>query len=491
MIQLVMASTLYQVASLAAMVDHGALDGLGMSNEPVARRVLVLADGSQRPEVTTPIQDAAGFEELASRFDAVVDLGALVWPRRPRQFNPRPEELLMWQRLLRSHWNLGTERVELVLESLQVTPAAALARVFHDSPISVHADGLMSYGPTRDRLAPSISQRLDALVYLELIPGLRPVYLSENSVALVPVPARALGAVLEQLAAHLEPTPEVAALMRAPRPASLLLGQYLVDLRILDPEEQLELDRAMVAQARSDGAQVVAYKPHPAAGLGGVAAVEEAAREAGLELILVRDSVPAEVLMSWLRPVSVLSSFSTSLFTARAVFDLPATAIMSRLVSHRLTPFQNSNRIPVVLADALLGQGAQDHTPQDQTAATLDAAQLQALVDSVAYCMQAKLLPELREASEEFLTAEPALRDRYIRQRRLRALGLPSAPGRSTSAAATARLALEKRLGPEQTQRAVSLVRTLQRTPRYAAKTVGQRLVKWSQAPRPTSSRGR
>lgn len=483
MIQLVMASTLYQVASLAAMVDHGALNNLGSSAEPVQRRVLVLADGSQRPEVTTPLQDSAGFEELASRFDAVVDLAALLWPRRPRQFNPRPEELLMWQRLLRSHWGLGTERVQLVLESLQVTPAAALARVFHDSPISVHADGLMSYGPTRDRLTPSISQRLDALVYLELIPGLRPVYLSENPLTLVPVPPRALGGVLDQLGAHLEPTPEVAALMSRPRPTSLLLGQYLVDLGILDAQEQQELDRAMVEQARSDGAQVVAYKPHPAAGLGGVAAVREAAREAGVELVVVRDSVPAEVLMSWLRPVSVLSSFSTSLFTARALFDLPATAIMSRLVSERLTPFQNSNRIPVVLADVLLGQRAGAAAPSGQ--------RLQQLVESVAYCMQSTLLPELRPGSERFLEAEPALRDRYIRQRRLRALGLPATQPRSTSPAVNARVALERRLGPEQTQRAVGLVRTLQGSPRRAARTVGQRLVTWSKTPRSGAARGR
>lgn len=488
MIQLVMASTLYQVASLAAMVDHGALEHLGPSEDPVSRRVLVLADGSQRPELTTPLQESTGFEELASRFDAVVDLGALLWPRRPRQFNPRAEELVTWQRLLRSHWGLGEERVSLVLESLQVNPAAALARVFHDSPLSVHADGLMSYGPTRVLLAPSISQRLDALVYLDLIPGLRPVYLSEHLVTRVPVPARALGSVLEQVSAQIEPSPEVSTLMRSSVPTSLLLGQYLVDLGILDAAEQAELDRAMVAQARHDGAKIVAYKPHPAAGLGGVTAVESAAREAGLELVLVRDSVPAEVLMSWLRPVSVLSSFSTSLFTARALFDIPATAIMAQLVSQRLTPFQNSNRLPVVLAEALLGRHSTEPMAEHHE---LFGERLQALVESVAYCMQPELLPELRTGAERFLANEPALRDLYVKQRRLRSLGLPHAPPRSSSPAGTARLALEKRLGPEQTQRAVTLVRSLQKSPRRAAKTVGQRLVTWSQAPRSTASRGR
>lgn len=49
MIQLIAASTAYQVASLVAMIDSGALPPI------TGERVLVLADGSQIPEITTPI----------------------------------------------------------------------------------------------------------------------------------------------------------------------------------------------------------------------------------------------------------------------------------------------------------------------------------------------------------------------------------------------------------------------------------------------------
>ncbi len=168
MIQLLMASTAYQVASLAAMIDSGTLPA------PDGERILVLADGSQVPELTTPITESAGFAQLATRFDRVVDLGALLWPRRPHQFKPRSEELGMWEKLLRSHWSLGTETLQLVVESIQVNPAIAMCRIFHDATVLVHSDGLMSYGPTRNRVSPSITQRLAGVAYPQLVPGLEP-----------------------------------------------------------------------------------------------------------------------------------------------------------------------------------------------------------------------------------------------------------------------------------------------------------------------------
>lgn len=478
-----MASTLYQLASLAAMADEGLLDDVGRSGETVTRRVLVLADGSQLPELTTPIPEAPGFEALASRFDDVVDLGALVWPRRPRQLNPREEELLLWQRLLRTQWGLGTERVELVLESLQVNPAQALARIFHDSPLSVHADGLMSYGPTRDRLTPSIAQRLDTLVYVDLVPGLRPVYLSEHGIDLVPVPGPALRRVMEDLADQLRPSAVAAELAASGRPCSLVLGQYLVDLKILEPEEQAELDAALVARAVADGAEVVAYKPHPAAGPSGLAGVRETAAEAGVDLVVLPDAAPAELLMIWLRPVSVISCFSTSLFTASALFGLRASAVNTLIVGDRLSPYQNSNRVPVVLAGALL------EDPERGLAG--DPPRLQGLIDAVAYCMQSLLLPQLRDDAQTFLTAEPLLRDRHVKQRRLRALGLPHAPRPPAEAVGGARGMIERQLGTETTRRAISLARKLRRGPKVTVHRLGQRLVRWSQPTRSSSGGGR
>ena len=104
--QLVVASTFFQCLTLVAAIDAGAL--------PAAdERILVLADGSQVPELTLPLAEQAGFSVVASRFDRVVDLATLLYPRRPVQFAPRLEEHLIWERLLRSHWQLGDEPVQV------------------------------------------------------------------------------------------------------------------------------------------------------------------------------------------------------------------------------------------------------------------------------------------------------------------------------------------------------------------------------------------
>ncbi|MDN6201395.1 MAG: hypothetical protein L0I99_04235, partial [Micrococcaceae bacterium] len=112
MIQLLTASTLFQVASLAAMIDAGALPA------PRGERVLLLIDGSQQPELTGSIADSPGFGDLASRFDRVEDFGELLLPRRPAQFNPREEELYLWQRLRRRGLGLWAEAGHLVVESI-------------------------------------------------------------------------------------------------------------------------------------------------------------------------------------------------------------------------------------------------------------------------------------------------------------------------------------------------------------------------------------
>lgn len=182
MTRLLVASTLYQVASLAAMIDAGAFTD-------DRDRVLVLANGAATPELSGRIQDGCGFELLASRFERHVDLTDLLLPRRPAHFDPRTEDLPMWQGLLRSHWALGTGPVDLVVESIQVNPAVALCRIFHTAGITVHSDGLMSYGPTRNELPRQLAQRLDALIYVDLVPGLLPALLHEHDPLLRAVPA--------------------------------------------------------------------------------------------------------------------------------------------------------------------------------------------------------------------------------------------------------------------------------------------------------------
>ena len=178
MTQLFQASTLYQVASLAAMIDAGAVPEDG-------DRVLCVVDSTRQPELVPGITGATGFEELASRFDRVINLGEFIRPLRPHQFSPRQVEAPMWRKLFCKYFDLPltqpghASEISLWLESLQVNPGRALATVFHDAPITVHADGLMAYGPLRDPLPIEIGSRLDRVAHLDIVPGLKPLYGAE------------------------------------------------------------------------------------------------------------------------------------------------------------------------------------------------------------------------------------------------------------------------------------------------------------------------
>lgn len=459
MIQLLSASTLFQVASLAAMADAGVLPAID------GERVLLLAHGTQLPELTAPIQDAAGFASLATRFDRVVDLADLLWPRRPAQFNPRPEELPLFERLLRSHWGLGSERVQLVVESIQVNPNQALCRIFHDAPILVHSDGLMSYGPTRNTLPTPLRQRLDAVLYVDLVPGLRPVLLREERPVLVPAPAAALATVFSELAAAAPdaavpsapkfaaapdaPAPSAAKFAAAPsapkfaaappapdanaapsvpagpanRPATtaLLLGQYLASLRLIDAEEEAELHHDMLREAHRRGATDVVFKLHPSAGPAAATRLARQAGALGLGFRLLEAPILAETACLLLRPDVVVGCFSTALVSIRYLFGIECAAVGTELMLERLAPYENSNRIPVTLIDALLVRGlpapAEDPRGHDGT--------LQRLVNAVSYCMQSDRLPDARDDAQSFLAAGHPAHARYFKRRRLTRLGLP------------------------------------------------------------------
>ena len=407
MIQLLLASTAYQVASLAALIDSGTLPEID------GERILVLANGSQVPELTTPIEQTTGFARLAARFDRVVDLAALLWPRRPQQFNPRAEELGTWEKLLRSHWSLGTETLHLVVDSIQVDPAIAICRIFHDATVTIHADGLMSYGPTRNRILPAIAQRLAGVAYPDLVPGLEPLLLREARPRLLPMDPAHLGTVFADLAREAE-DPLLEALVRDSRRCVLVLGQYLHSLGLMDDNAERLLHGRMLEAARDAGADTVVFKPHPSASPASALRLAEAARGLGLDLVVYESALGAEVVALKLRPLAVVSCFSTALVTCSRLFGIPAHAVGTAGLLQELAPFENGNRIPLTLVDAMFVRAA------------APGPDLQSLVQATAYAMRPALLPELRGAAEAYLSGHPAERARYFKQRRLHRLGLPN-----------------------------------------------------------------
>lgn len=248
--QLFLASTLYGTATLAAALDSGCFS-------PAGRRILVVTNNAAVPETTPSLDRQAGFERLRDRFDEVVSWNEAIAPFHPGGWSPRRDDVPLWERYLRLLWRLGDDDVELAVESIQVDPALGFCRIFPDAPVTVYADGLMSYGPTRTRIDPLVGTRIGRLLHLDLVPGLRPVLLTEFGVPARTVPADAFVKVLGELAGAATAVPEV------PDGPALLLGQYLSALDIFSPEEEEELHLRMVRGAVALGHRTVVFAPHP------------------------------------------------------------------------------------------------------------------------------------------------------------------------------------------------------------------------------------
>jgi hypothetical protein len=406
--QIFCASTLYGVATLAAAIDSDLFD-------EAERRVLLVFNNSATPEITPPVDRMPGFEPLRDHFDAVLSWNEAIRPFHPGSWTPRPDDIPLFERYLRLLWDLGDDRVELVLESIQVTPALTVAQLFTGAPVHVYADGLMSYGPTRNKLDPLVGTRVRRLLHLDLVPGLTPMLLTEFDVPAQVVPTGAFLKVLSELGDTVEDLPAL------PDNSALLLGQYLSALNILSAKEEEDLHVRMMRGAVERGHRSVVFKPHPTAPARFSRALETEAEKLGVDLTVLDTPVLAEVLFEKSRPGLVVGCFSTALFTASAFYDLPVARIGTEPLLDRLTPYQNSNRVPAVLADAVLPdlerRAGEDPLPGEE---------LNGLVTAVGFTMQDRIYPGRREAAEKYLSKRLRQRtQRYFKKKRLTSLGLP------------------------------------------------------------------
>jgi len=425
--QIFFASTLYGAATLAAALDAGHFSP-GRPEARAGRRLLLVSNNAASPETSPALDTMPGFARLRRRFDGVLSWNETIRPFHPGGWSPRSDDVPMWERYARLLWGLGDDDVELVLESLQVDPALAVARVFPDAPIDVYADGLMSYGPTRNKLDPLVGSRVRRLLHLDLLPGLEPLLLTEFGVPGEVVPTGSFTAVLAELARDVPP-----AVAQAPHGAALLLGQYMSALDILSAEEEERLHVRMLRGAAALGHRNVVFKPHPVAPARFSRAMEREAGELGVELQVLTAPVLAEVLYERMRPSLVVGCFSTALLTAATFYGLRVARSGTELLLDRLAPYQNSNRVPVTLVDALL--------PDVEDAAAVGAwsapdarrvkAELTGLVRAVGFCMQSQIQPGLRADAERYLAEHLDARTRrYFKRRRLTALALPGARAR-------------------------------------------------------------
>ncbi|GAA2321417.1 alpha-2,8-polysialyltransferase family protein [Streptomyces kunmingensis] len=411
--QIFSVSTLYGAATLAAALDADRF-------APADQRILLVCNNSATPELTPALDEMDGFEQLRDRFDRVLSWNEAIHPFHPGGWSPRPNDAVLFERYLRLLWDLGDDRVELAVESIQVNPSLAVCQVFPGAPVDVYADGLMSYGPTRFKIDPLVGTRIRRLLHLDLVPGLRPLLLTEFDVEAEVVPTDTFTKVLAELcdAEETLPLPEVAA---EDRPA-LLLGQYLSALDILTADEEEQLHLRMLEGALALGHTKIVFKPHPTAPARWSRLLEQEAERLGAELTVLERPVLAEVVFQRLRPALVVGCFSTALLTASSLYGLPVAQTGTDLLLERLTPYQNSNRVPVTIVDALLPEVTDKAAVHAQA---LDA-DLSGLLAALGFAMQPKIYPNLRPAAERYLTQHLTPRTwRYFKRRRLTALALP------------------------------------------------------------------
>lgn len=416
--QIFFASTLYGAATLAAAMDAGVF-------ADADRRILLVSNNAAIPETTPAVDAMPGFDVLRGRFDDIVSWNATIAPHHPSGWAPRPDDVPLWERHLRLAWGLGDDDIELAIESIQVNPAMAIAEIFTGVPIDVYADGLMSYGPTRNKIDPLIGTRVRRLLHLDLVPGLKPLLLTEFGVTSQIVPTEAFLKVLGELGdAH-----DVAANVPSVDAPALLLGQYLSALGLISAAEEEELHLRMMRGAVGLGHTRLVFKPHPTAPARWSQAMETEAAKLGAELTVLDSGVLtapvlAEVLYQRMRPALVVGCFSTALLTASAFYGLPVARVGTETLLERLSPFENSNRVPVTLVDAVVpdlgGRGTATET------VAVAPAELNELITAVGFTMQPKIYPQLRSAAERYLSAHlTATTWRYFKRKRLTSLGLP------------------------------------------------------------------
>lgn len=418
--QIFCASTLYGAATLAAALDAGLF-------EPADRRLLLVTNNATNPEITPSVDAMPGFAQLRERFDEVLSWNETISPFHPSGWSPRENDIPMWERYVRLLWNLGDDEIQLAVESVQVNPALALCQLFTGAPVDVYADGLISYGPTRDKIDPLVGTRVGRLLHLDLVPGLTPLLLTEFGVPSELVPSEAFLKVLGELSEAETGLPAAAA-DADDRPA-LLLGQYLSALGILTDAEEEDLHLKMVRGAVALGHRRLVFKPHPVAPARWSKLLEDEASKLGAELTLLDRPVLAEVAFQRLRPALVVGCFSTGLFTAAGLYGLPVARVGTDTVLAHLTPYQNSNRVPLTIVDALLPDIADAAAVNAWAMPSLARVdELAALLRAVGFAMQPKIYPGLRGPAEAYLTKHLNPHTwRYFKRKRLTSLALPGA----------------------------------------------------------------
>ncbi len=407
MTQLFALHSAYGLATAAAAIDGGLIEASG-------ERVLVPFHSSRIPETSVGIVADPALASLRRRFDRIEDLDELLGPLHPSSWKPEAAELPVLRRLLTRAWGLDAHDLELFVQSPQVAPARTLLTLFPHARITIVGDGLMTYSPLRIKLPHTVTARIGRVVHADVVPGVRPLVASPTAQT-VPVPPPLFAAVLREAAHGVALAPDLA----DGADTVLVLGQYLAALGLVSDAEEVALQAAMIDRAAARSPQRIVFKPHPSAPPRLTDALRARAAFHDVEFREYRGPLSAEVLAERLDARAVIAGFSTALPTVSTLFGREIDAVGADAVLARLTPFENSNRVPAAIVDAMTRPRSPYRHPE----------RLQLLVDAVGYAMQPVVARHLRPRAEELLRElDRDERDRYFAPSRLVELRLPGAP---------------------------------------------------------------
>ena len=395
-------ATGFGLCGVATIVEH-------FDVGEVEERVLLVVNSVPAPETAVPVHLVAEYEPLVARFGRVVHLNDLIRPEHPFGWSPVADShhARLAAAQLRSECGVGDgEPHTLWLESIQGVASHSLARTMDTAEVNIYSDGLMTYGPTRIDLSPRIGDRVRGVYHLDLAPGHTPYVLREFGPRYHPFPVESFLRTTKLLhAAPIEHEVE---------PVSIVLGQYLADLELLTPEQDAALLERMIAVAlEAEPGLPVLVRPHPRAARDDVHRVVQGFSDAGAAVRLAPPAGLVETLYQELDVRLVVSCFSTGMFTARAL-GIRTIAVGAREVLAALEPYQNSNRVAVVMADllnesaALEGGGIRGREPDQET--------IELVIAMTSISMQPGVLEALVGVHDERLAALPAERRDVVRR---------------------------------------------------------------------------
>lgn len=410
MTQLFAIHSAYGLATAAAALDGGLLGDHG-------ERILVPFVSSRVPETSVSIAADPALASLRDRFDRIEDLDALLGPLHPSSWKPHASDLPLLRRLLIRAWGIDPGDLELLVQSPQIAPARTLMLLFPHARLTIIGDGLMTYSPMRVRMPHTVTARIGRVVHADVVPGLTPLVGAPTATP-VPVSPDLFRAALGETAAAVDDTAELDSALDG-ESTVLVLGQYLSALGLVSEGEEIALQKEMIDRAASQRPQHIVFKPHSAAPPRLSDALRDRARVHGIDFREYRGALAAEMLAERIDATAVIAGFSTALPTVQALFGREIDAVGADAVLARLTPYENSNRVPATIVDALTRADSPYRDPE----------RMQLLIDAVGYAMQPVVAGHLRGRAEQLLSGiRPSDRDRYFAPERLAELRLPGAP---------------------------------------------------------------